>query len=112
MNKTRPLVIAVGVMPGGPATAVLLDDEQDMRTSAVCPMCHTSTSVLQSAIEAGGHWRCVRCGQHWDAGRLGAVAAYAEWAGDRDRVGRRGTEGRHAAALCGDSQAEPPGGRP
>jgi predicted Zn finger-like uncharacterized protein len=55
--------------------------------SATCPMCHTPTSVTENAIEAGGDWRCVRCGQHWDAERLAAVAAYAAWVADRDRPG-------------------------
>ena len=110
MNSTRPLDTTVGLMIGGPATA-LLDDDHDVLGSAMCPMCHTSASMPQSAIEAGGDWRCVRCGQHWDAGRLVAVAAYAEWAGHRDRVGRRGMDGDHAAAVCGDSR-ERLGGRP
>jgi hypothetical protein len=51
-------------------------------------MCHTSATLSQSALEAGGDWRCVRCGQHWDAARLAAVAAYAAWTVDHDRVGR------------------------
>lgn len=42
-------------------------------------MCHTPASLTQSALQAGGEWRCVRCGQHWDAARLAAVAAYAAW---------------------------------
>ena len=50
-------------------------------------MCHTPASVTQNAIEAGDDWRCVRCGQHWDAARLAAVAAYAAWVADRDRLG-------------------------
>jgi predicted Zn finger-like uncharacterized protein len=71
-----------------PATAVLLDAEPDVLQSATCPMCHTPAAVSQSAIEAGGDWRCVRCGQHWDATRLAAVAAYAAWTLERDRAGR------------------------
>ena len=86
------------------ATAVLLDDEQDILQSAMCPMCHTSAALTLSALEAGGDWRCVRCGQHWDAERLAAVAGYAAWAVNRNRVARRGSEG---AALDGD----PPTGR-
>jgi ribosomal protein L37AE/L43A len=77
----RPVAITVGLMPGGPGTAVLLDDEQDILRSAVCPMCHTSATVTRGAIEAGGDWRCLRCGQHWDSTRLAAVGGYAEWAG-------------------------------
>ncbi|HEU4891240.1 MAG TPA: hypothetical protein VFT47_06795 [Vicinamibacterales bacterium] len=71
-------------------------------------MCETPTSVTQDTIEAGGAWRCVRCGQHWDAARLAAVAAYAAWSVDRDRVGRRDTEGSQDAGLYRDS----PTGRP
>ena len=92
-------------------TAALLDDEQVLRC-ATCPMCHTSASLSQSALEAGGDWRCVRCGQHWDAARLAAVAAYAACAVDHDRVGRRGTEASHDAVRSSDSPAERLGGRP
>ena len=61
-------------------------------------MCHTPASVTHDAIEAGGDWRCDRCGQHWDAARVAAVAAYATWTGDRDRVATRATESRQATA--------------
>ena len=74
------------------ATALLLDENQNILRSAACPMCHTSATLSQSALEAGGAWRCVRCGQHWDAARLAAVAAYAAWSVDHDRLGRQGTE--------------------
>jgi ribosomal protein L37AE/L43A len=94
------------------ATAVLLDDDQDVVRPAICPMCHTSATLSRSALEAGGDWRCVRCGQCWDAARLAAVAAYTAWAVDHDRVGRRGTEGSHEAALAGYLPTERPGGRP
>ena len=66
------------------APAALLDNDPDVLRCATCPMCDTPTSVTQNAIEAGGDWRCVRCGQHWDAARLAAVAAYATWTVDRD----------------------------
>jgi hypothetical protein len=92
-------------------TAALLDNEPDVRC-ATCPMCHTPTSVTQYAIEAGGDWRCVRCGQHWDAARLATVAAYTAWTIEHDRVGGRGTEGSHDAALDRDSPTERLGGRP
>jgi predicted Zn finger-like uncharacterized protein len=68
------------------ATAVLFDNEQDVLRFVTCPMCHTSAALSQSALEAGGEWRCVRCGQHWDAARVAAVAAYAAWSVDHDRV--------------------------
>ena len=94
-----------------PDTAVLLDDEQDVLRSATCPMCHTSATLSQSALDAGGDWRCVRCGQHWDAARLATVAAYAAWIVDRDPIGGQVTEdpdaGRH-----GDSPTERLGGTP
>ena len=111
MNSTLPLVVNSGLAPDGLATAALLDDEQDIARHAVCPMCHTSATVTHSAVEAGGDWRCVRCGQHWDARRLATVAAYAEWA-HRDRVGRRVTEGDHIAVTFGDAAVEPVDGRP
>lgn len=91
-------------------TAALRDNEPDVRC-ATCPMCHTPTSVTEYAIEAGGGWRCVRCGQHWDAARLSAIAAYAAWTIDHDRPGRRGTEGRHDTALYADSPTDRLGGR-
>lgn len=68
------------------ATAALLDDEPDVVQPATCPMCHTRASLTRSALDTGGAWRCVRCGQHWDAVRLAAVAEYAAWVVDRDRA--------------------------
>ena len=94
------------------AIAVLLDDDQDIFQFATCPMCHASSTLSQSALEAGGDWRCARCGQHWDAARLAAVAAYAAWTVEHDRVGRRGTGGSHEAALVGSLATERLGGRP
>jgi hypothetical protein len=55
-------------------------------------MCHADASLTPGALAAGGAWRCVRCGQHWDAGRLTAVAAYAVWVADRDRADRESAE--------------------
>jgi len=76
------------------ATAALLADEQDTSPFVSCPMCRTSASLTQSALDAGGDWRCVRCGQRWDAVRLAAVATYAAWVVEHDDVARRrGTEG-------------------
>ena len=75
-------------------------------------MCHTSAPLSESGLEAGGDWRCVRCGQHWDAARLATVAAYAARAVDHDRVGRRGTDGSHEAARVGYLPTERLGGRP
>lgn len=88
------------------ATAVLLDDDQDILRSAACPMCHTAATLSRSALEAGGDWRCVRCGQHWDAARLAAVAAYAAWRVDHDRADRRTTKGSREAVMRGDSPTD------
>ena len=52
--------------------------------SVTCPMCHTAAPVTRRAIDAGGGWWCVRCGQHWDAARLVAAAASVTWTVDRD----------------------------
>jgi hypothetical protein len=75
-------------------------------------MCHTAATLAQSAIDAGGDWRCVRCGQHWDAARLAAVADYAAWTVDHDRAGGRGMEGSQDAALYRDPPTGRQGGRP
>ena len=90
------------------ATAVLLDDEQDLLQSATCPLCNTSATLTQSAIEAGGAWRCVRCGQYWDAARLATVALYAAWTAEHDRVG---TDDSHDTAPDRDSPSERLGAR-
>ncbi len=94
------------------APVALLDKEADVLQCAACPMCHTPASLTQNAIEAGGDWRCVRCGQRWDAARLATVAAYAEWTLSHDRVVRRDAEGSHEAALNSHSPTERLGGRP
>lgn len=70
------------------AAAVLFDKDRDIAQPAACPMCHTPATLSRSALEAGDHWRCVRCGQNWDAARLAAVAAYAAWKTDHSRAGR------------------------
>lgn len=68
--------------PRSQVTTAVLDHETDYSPLA-CPMCHTPTSVTRAAVEAGADWRCVRCGQLFDAERLAAMAAYAEWVGKR-----------------------------
>jgi hypothetical protein len=78
-------------------TAALLDDERAAVRPVTCPMCHTAASLMQSAIDAGAGWRCVRCGQRWDATRLSAVAAYAAWVVERAAVGERTSPSRHAS---------------
>jgi predicted Zn finger-like uncharacterized protein len=93
------------------APALRPDHEPDLEPAAMCPMCHTSASVARSTIEAGGEWRCVRCGQHWDAARLATVAAYAGWVDERERSAMRDQESDHSEARNGDAPAERPGGR-
>ena len=62
-------------------------DDTDVLRFAACPLCHTTASLTESAVEAGDAWRCVRCGQQWDATRLTAVAAYAAWVLARKTTG-------------------------
>jgi hypothetical protein len=52
-----------------------------------CPLCHTTHPFrTDDAFESGGDWRCTRCGQRWDAGRLATVAGYAAWLVAQDTV--------------------------
>src|SRR5689334_16817047 len=102
MNSTRPPLIA------GHTAAALAPT--DVLQSVACPMCRTLASVTQASIEVGGDWRCVRCGQHWDARRLAAVAGYAEWAGERVRS--RGAEADDVAAMSRRVPVERAGGTP
>lgn len=69
-----------------PHVTAVLDDERGTMRCAVCPMCHTSAALTQSALERGSGWRCARCGQQWDVARLATVAAYAAWVIERDRA--------------------------
>jgi predicted Zn finger-like uncharacterized protein len=94
------------------ATVALLDDETDAVRPATCPMCHTRVSLTQSALEAGAAWRCVRCGQHWDAARLTTVAAYAAWVVERDRADKRGMERSQDAPQYRDPPTERLDGTP
>ena len=51
---------------------------------ATCPSCHTADlTITDSAMATGADWRCRRCGQQWDAGRLARVAAYSLWVSER-----------------------------
>jgi hypothetical protein len=36
--------------------------------------------MTASALETGGYWLCIRCGQEWDANRLATSAAYTDYA--------------------------------
>jgi hypothetical protein len=40
-------------------TPAVLDDEKDAPLLLTCPMCHTPTSLTQSAVDAGADWPCV-----------------------------------------------------
>ena len=83
--------------------AALLPDEPDASGIVTCPMCHTPSPLTRGAVAAGGDWRCIRCGQHWESGRLAAVAAYAAWVVEHDRRAlQRRTEG--GAGKEGESQ--------
>ena len=69
------------------ATAALLELPSDTLRPVTCPSCHTTHgSLTQEALQAGGVWVCVRCGQGWDAHRLATVAAYAVWAAEHERM--------------------------
>src|SRR3954469_2275955 len=78
-------------------TVALLENEPDAEQPAMCPMCHTPAPVTQSGVEAGGEWSCVRCGQHWNAARLAAVAGYAAWVVAGERAANRLNERRQDA---------------
>ena len=53
---------------------------------AECPGCHmVDTTLTNASLAAGGDWRCQRCGQRWDRGRIATVAAYAAWDAARQR---------------------------
>jgi len=60
-----------------------------------CPLCHmTHATTAIDAVGKGAGWRCARCGQRWDAARLGRVAEYAAWAAEHDQpllIARRAT---------------------
>jgi hypothetical protein len=89
-------------------TRAVLDDEKDAPLFLTCPLCHTPTSLTQSAIDAGADWPCVTCGQRWDATRLAAVAAYAAWVVERAVIGAN--DGGHAsppAGMHGDTRSRP-----
>lgn len=87
------------------ATAALLGVEPDGPRRATCPLCHTTdASVPQDALEAGGSWRCARCGQHWDAERLATVAVYAAWVVEHENLRARH---RVSGSLATHAQVHP-----
>ena len=63
----------------------LADKETTALRQVTCPLCHTPSALTPGAIEAGGEWQCVRCGQQWDTARLAALANYALWLVEHDR---------------------------
>lgn len=74
-----------------PVATALLDTPPDSLRLVTCPSCHTThASLTQQALDAGGEWRCVRCGQNWDARRLQTVAAYAIWAAAHESTAQTG----------------------
>jgi hypothetical protein len=89
------------------AATALLDEAPNLASPATCPLCHAHASVTQAALDAGGAWRCVRCGQYWDGRRLAAVASYAAWVADRDSADRRSTARSGEAAHYRDAPTEP-----
>ena len=65
---------------------MVVEATPDLDSSAlvVCPSCHTEdTGTTMRELNAGGAWRCARCDQHWDAGRLATVARYDAWVSKR-----------------------------
>jgi hypothetical protein len=89
-----------------PPTAALLDDPPDVLRPGECPMCHTVTSLTPSAHDADRAWQCVRCGQHWNAERLAAVAGYAVWVAERDRADGRSFERSQKVVQFRDPSTE------
>ena len=67
------------------ATALaLVKPDPAGQAHATCPLCQTThVSLSSDAPAADGGWRCVRCGEWWDARRLGTVAAYVDWTLER-----------------------------
>jgi tRNA(Ile2) C34 agmatinyltransferase TiaS len=59
--------------------------ESDGPPQTTCPYCHTAFALMSGGARAAGDWRCLRCGQRWDARRLATVAAYASWALDHEK---------------------------
>jgi hypothetical protein len=81
-------VIAVAPNPEVPSVE-LPEPVPDGSRLVSCPLCHTThPSLTRDALQAGENWRCVRCGQRWDAGRLATVAAYAAWVAAQDKRAR------------------------
>jgi hypothetical protein len=81
-------VIAVAPIPEAKSVE-LPEPVPDGSRLVACPLCHTThPSLRRDALQAGGDWRCVRCGQRWNARRLATVAAYAAWGAAQDTSAR------------------------
>ena len=83
-ERNGDLIMDSSPRPHARGNAALVNEPIGVR-HATCPMCHTVALVSQQSVDDGADWRCVTCGQHWDAARLAAVAAYAVWRVDHDR---------------------------
>ena len=58
-------------------TAIHLTSRPTGDIVPTCPLCHTADATMTtSALAEGAFWRCVRCGQLWDALRLQTAADY------------------------------------
>ena len=85
-GRRRPVNILRMTQPPSPPTPVPVTLEAVALRSVTCPLCHTPSSLTHAAVEAGGEWQCIRCGQHWDTTRLAALANYALWLVEHDRL--------------------------
>jgi hypothetical protein len=104
----------IALAPRSEAASVELPERvPDGSWPVSCPLCHTTHASLtrDDALQAGGDWRCVRCGQRWGARRLATVAAYAAWVAAQDPQARmrgavapEGTEPLPAAEARGISE--------
>ena len=75
-------------------TAAPLDSDRDLSQRAVCPGCHTPhPSLTLEGLASGVGWRCLRCGERWDARRLATVAAYKAWVAEREKPAAARTAG-------------------
>ena len=78
----------------------LADKETTALRQVTCPLCHTPSALTAAAVEAGGEWQCVRCGQQWDTARLAALANYALWLVENNR--RVGSQDAGAVSIWED----------
>ena len=68
----------VCVSPDPQAATPRVEVDPPTQRHATCPLCHTTdVSLTDDDLAGGGGWRCIRCGQRWNARRLATAAAYA-----------------------------------